>query len=370
MLLLIWFLILREISMINSFRFSKCGFTEVSNESNRKYLSFVSEPDFQLSILREQIPLILNKTIYYPMLAEFPASPGIDLIYVSVDCQLLLVEMKHKKYRIKDVQEQIIQQSDRYRSSTLQDLILYGENNVNESNQNVLNNYKKLISGDELLTIEDLISYKKCSLACLFYDDIQISKDTVVYVDLFGIKYKDGYLYQHTIQANKDIDDMGKIILSRTNKLKKQNRKRKKWTKKQIKDILSNHENEKIRMIYDFSLKMGYDIKPGSGKNWFCSIVFRVDAGKKYTIIGLNDTHMSIHANLYYQLNYLKASREDIDNFMSNIKNTLNKDDFDLTDGETISISIAPEKKNKQQIEYICKLVSSFTTLCTHGENN
>ena len=49
------------------------------------------------TVLHESIPLALAGNLLFPVCIEFPASPGIDMIYVGGNT-MLLAEFKHTTY--------------------------------------------------------------------------------------------------------------------------------------------------------------------------------------------------------------------------------------------------------------------------------
>ncbi len=349
--------------MKRAFQFSGNLIKEITVCEGIDCLGFADEPDFQLSILRDQVPLVVNDKPYYPLLAEFPKSPGIDLIYVAADFDLLLVEMKHKNYNSQDAQSQIIFHSQRYGNSRLQDLIQYGENHPYESDSTLLDKFKQ-VNLPLKTTIAELIALNRCLLGCLFYGDIKHNEDDV-YTYLFGIKYNDTLLYEHCFKPNVSTEKFSELTSVYERKLEsKRNIERGKWSTDEVLRITSSSPNNKIRIIHELTVKKGYQVRGGSGKSWSCSVLFKLKGDKSCAIINLNDVGMLIPGNLYYQLDYLNLARSEIDKLMKSILGCLDENSYTVTEGKAIRIAIGSEKTTPKQIERVCKIISLFTDLC------
>lgn len=57
---------------------------------------FGPEPHFMREIIEWQIPIAIGGVTYTPLCQEFPASPGIDLVYLGSDSSILLAEVKRE----------------------------------------------------------------------------------------------------------------------------------------------------------------------------------------------------------------------------------------------------------------------------------
>ena len=55
---------------------------------------FGLEPHFMREILEREIPIFVGNITYTPLCIEYPASPGIDLVYLGSDSTLMLAEVK------------------------------------------------------------------------------------------------------------------------------------------------------------------------------------------------------------------------------------------------------------------------------------
>ena len=73
-------------------------FVEIEKVKNPKI--FKDEPHFQYEMLHNDIPIMYKGSIYYPIVSEFPASPGIDLIYFNTKREMILAELKHVLLRL------------------------------------------------------------------------------------------------------------------------------------------------------------------------------------------------------------------------------------------------------------------------------
>lgn len=61
-------------------------------------LALTDEGDFMRFILNEGIPLQIDGVLFHPLCCEFPASPGVDMVWASDGGQLALGELK-RAYR-------------------------------------------------------------------------------------------------------------------------------------------------------------------------------------------------------------------------------------------------------------------------------
>jgi len=272
--------------------------------------------------------------------------------------------MKHKVYNSEDAQSQIIFHSQRYGKSTLQDLIQYGESHPYECNRPLLDRFKQ-VSLPHQTTITELIALDKCLLGCLFYGDIKHNGRDSVYTHLFGIKYNNDLLYQHLLEPNVSTERFMELTSAYSRKLEsKRNIKRGSWSRDEIQETMRLNSNKKIRVVHELIAEKGYQVKAGSGKGWSCSALFQLNENKSCAIINLNDTDMLIPGNLYYQLDYLKVTRSDVDTLMESILSCLDEGSYTVTEGLAIRIAIGSEKTTAQQIQNICEQISLFTDLC------
>ena len=78
---------------------------------------FKDEPHFQREILHRDIPIFYKNTEYFPLVSEFPSSPGIDLIYFSTSGKLVLAELKHKTKNYDLAQKETIHHYEKNKNS-------------------------------------------------------------------------------------------------------------------------------------------------------------------------------------------------------------------------------------------------------------
>ena len=109
--------------------------------ASEDWLEFVDEVDFQKVILNRSVPLIIGETVFHPLVTEFPASPGIDIIYFSGDGRLLITELKHNKYNRRNIEKEISYKIESTKSRTVREVINYGKSNPKEVNPKILDEF-------------------------------------------------------------------------------------------------------------------------------------------------------------------------------------------------------------------------------------
>ncbi len=104
-------------------------------------IQFKDEPHFQYEMLHKSISIKYKDEIYFPLVSEFPASPGIDLIYISNSRKIVLAELKYNSKQYELAQKEILHHYEKYKEKTVADIFNYAKANPYEANIDIFKTF-------------------------------------------------------------------------------------------------------------------------------------------------------------------------------------------------------------------------------------
>lgn len=309
----------------------------IKNEDDdlKNVKEFKDEPHFQYDIIHNNIPLYLDQ-LYYPLVMEFPSSPGIDIVYGNINC-LLLAELKHKKYNIDKAQREAINHYEKYKKYCIKEIFNYGRDNIKEAN---INNINRLESDNENklnMTLEELHNSGKVKIACIVYGPINDENKKRI-CDVIGLHYNDKeikyYVYNKNIvevNYNKESENYKRNIKSTTKRNTKDNK---------VNFYSKIRTHQEMKDIYDHVSKNDFIIRIGSGKEISYSIKIRDEKNKMRSLMNVYPKLLEIPGNIYNQQYVLNIDEKQIDQYFKNIENECKKNVMYYTDAGTLRIHI------------------------------
>jgi hypothetical protein len=331
------------------------------------WLEFVDEVDFQKVILNRSVPLIIGETVFHPLVTEFPASPGIDIIYFSEDGRLLITELKHNKYNRRNIEKEISYKIESTKSRTVRELINYGKSNPKEVDSKRMDEFEHLFAESKSSTFEHLCKLMRLEFACIVYGDPKYGRSVNYNFPIIGIKFNEKYLLQNSseyqLHKNYYDDNIVGSLASRYEKELVANKKRRAARSQKPSSIGQDKLQQKYKNLLDlFSAEM-YSIKFGTGSNPTINIKFPDSERKMRTIVYLNHTGICVPGNLYNQQEYLGVERTDIDQLFENLEKLLDGSKFRYTDSRTLRI-LNVDWGSKHFLEDLYNILNSFVSKC------
>ena len=241
------------------------------NLASEDWLEFVDEVDFQKVILNRSVPLIIGETVFHPLVTEFPASPGIDIIYFSEDGRLLITELKHNKYNRRNIEKEISYKIESTKSRTVRELINYGKSNPKEVNRKRLDEFEHLFADSLSSRFKHLCKLMQLEFACFVYGDPKYGRSVKYNFPIIGIKFNEKYLLQHSSdnQLHKNYYDSNIIgnLASQYEKELVANKKRRAVRSQKPSSIGKDKLQQKYKTLLDLFSAEKYSIKFGTSSN-------------------------------------------------------------------------------------------------------
>jgi len=328
-----------------------------TNEIIHNPITFKDEPHFQYEILHRGIPLLYNNLEYYPLVTEFPSSPGIDLIYFNVEGKIILAELKHNSTKYELAQKETIHHFEKYKMFSIQDIIKYAKENRMETNQPLLVKFQKVFSSKINLSIKDLFNKNELDSIALFHG-VESSKVTSICSDVIFFSFDQNNIRVKNIKYNGKLISTKKIYDEYNLVNLNSNITRKLRSKTKFDVEIESKKISFMKNIYDQAKEKKFHIKPGTGQELSYSIQI-MDSYKKYrTVLKVFETQIGIPGNLYNQRRYLKVTSNELDNYFDNIKKLFTN--FYMRETEAGTVNIKIDKLNNIIIENLLVEMSSL----------
>jgi len=132
-------------------------------------LLFKDEPHFQYEMLHRNIPIKHKGEIYYPLVSEFPASPGIDMIFFSNTGKMILAELKYDSDKFEFAQKETVHHFVKYKNNKISDIVAYAHSNKLERNEKKILEFEERFQQKMKNTLRELHEAGSIELIALFY---------------------------------------------------------------------------------------------------------------------------------------------------------------------------------------------------------
>jgi len=320
---------------------------------------FKDEPHFQYEVLHRRIPLLYNNLEYFPLVAEFPSSPGIDLIYFNSKGEIILAEFKHNSTRFELAQKETIHHYEKYKRLSIQDIIKYAESNEMETNQLSFEQFKKVFSNKINSRLIDLFEKNELESIALF-NGVESAKVSSICSDVIFLSFDKNSVRVKNIEYNGKPISTEAIYKAYNQENLNSKIIRKLRSKSEFDKEIESRNIGFMKKIYVQAKEKGFYIKPGTGQKLSYSIQIR-DLYKKYrTVLKVFETQIGIPGNLYNQHRYLNVSLDELDFYFDGMKNLFTEFNIKETNAGTVNIEI--QNLSDKMIEDLFVVMSLFNS--------
>jgi len=305
-------------------------------------LLFKDEPHFQYEILHRNVHIKYKNEVFYPLVSEFPASPGIDLIFFSDKGEILLAELKHNSIEYDFAQMESVHHCEKYKENKIVDIIKYAETNALEVNSSNLEVFKEKCDKsifDKYKSINDLCEEGKLKIIALF-NGYEPSQLIPICADMVFIIFDENELRIKNIYYEGDRVPTKKIYTEYEQHITNRKSRRKPWNSHDIKEEISNNKYLLMETMLLTAISNVFIIKPGTGDKISFSIQLLDTYRKKRSLVNVYKDRIEIPGNLYNQRRYLGVEKEDIDKYFIEIRKKFDEEKMCETKAGTLRISI------------------------------
>jgi len=327
------------------------------NEEIINPIRFKDEPHFQYEILHEDIPITYKNTHYFPIVSEFPSSPGIDLIYYNEKAEIILAELKHLTNNYSLAQKETIHHYEKFKILKIQDIITYAANKNIETNKKRFEQFKNVFTGERNTKISDLFANNRLIFIALFYGyEPKNLKPTCS--DVLFLIYNKEKIRVKNIEYTGDPISSEKVSEEYSTKYNNKNIARKYRGKKSILSEIKNSRYSLVNKLFNMANDNNFKIKLGTGKIISFSAQISDSHKKNRSILNVYNNRIEIPGNLYNQQRYLNIQPEIIDNYFSQILEISRNFNMHKTQAGTFRIFL--EKFDETYIKQLFKILIDF----------
>ena len=314
----------------------------ITDKEIKTPLLFKDEPHFQYEILHRNVHIKHKNEVFYPIVSEFPASPGIDLIFFSDKGEIMLAELKHNSREYDFAQRESVHHYEKYKEYKMIDIIRYAETKSLEANASNLEFFKEKCEGsifNKNKSLNDLYEEGKLKITALF-NGYEPSQLTPICADMVFIIFDESALRVKNIYYEGDSVPTRKIYTRYEHYKVKSKSRRTPWKIFDIKEEISKKQYLLMDAMLSTAIANDFIIKPGSGKKISFSIQLIDTRSKKRSLLNVNEDRIDIPGNLYNQRRYLGLEQEDVDKYFMGIRKKFDKEKLCESKAGTLRISI------------------------------
>lgn len=290
--------------------------------------SFSQEPHFQSFVLRNRVPLIADGTVYDPLCTEFPSSPGVDLTYVTHDLRFLLAEFKYESYSVTKMIEEIARQwTERISAMAIEDILRYVDARPEESNRDVASEVAERLRAEGSRPLRALYEEDRIALACVVYGEPKLADldEGHQYADIYGLEVSEDaqhvvqYRYLNALGDRRKRD--AQILAGARNDrsvLEASRVQRPSHSRESVLATARECEGTETwaKVTMEFC-RAGFILKPGQGEQLSLQLQFVDRTGRRRCLLAVEgDKSLLVPSNLFYQLNYLGITEEELTAFL------------------------------------------------------
>ena len=294
---------------------------------------------------------------YFPIVSEFPGSPGIDLIYYNEKAELILAELKHLSNNYSLAQKETVHHYEKYKNLKIKDIITYASNNNLETNKKRFKQFKNIFKAEVNTNINDLFADNRLSFIALFYG-YEPKNLKPICSDILFLIYNKEKIRTKNIKYTGEPISTKDIFKEYVDKYNGKNITRKYRGKKSVLREITNIRYPLINNLFNMANENNFKIKFGTGKIISFSMQVSDSQKKNRSILNVYFDRIEIPGNLYNQQRYLNIQPEIIDNYFSEISEISKSLNTLKTQSGTFRIFI--EKFNAVYINQLLKILINF----------